>query len=173
MRVVSGIQPTGKMTFLRYAEFNEVKDGQIVSSAFYTDIPHVMMQAGLQPFPPQTGAHLVQPGPATLDGLLYGAQDPAEGDATLDAINAMISDLGTWQLGLPLEDELRRTWAEDMIWYGPAGSGTTYTIPRYAKQHSGPFRAAFTDRSKTRHLARIADGHYGGFFGWPNFTAGT
>ena len=37
--------------------------------------------------------------------------------------------------------------------------------------HSAPFRAGFTERSRTRHIARLAEGHYGGFFGWPNFTA--
>ncbi|MGP1358870.1 ester cyclase, partial [Roseicyclus sp.] len=70
-----------------------------------------------------------------------------------------------------LEEELRRTWAEDMLWWGPEGVGATYTIPRYARQHSGPFRAAFADRTGTGHIARLAEGHYGGFFGWPNFTA--
>ncbi len=166
-----GIQPTGKMAFLRYCEFHRVEDGRITETAMYFDIPHLMMQAGLQPFPPQTAAHLVQPGPRTHDGLLYEAQPEEEGTKTLAAIEAMIADLGQWQLGLPLEEELRRTWNEDMIWWGPAGIGATYTIPRYAKQHSGPFRAGFADRSKTKHIARLAEGHYGGFFGWPNFTA--
>jgi predicted ester cyclase len=166
-----GIAPTGKMAFLRYCEFNKLVDGKIVETAMYFDIPHLMMQAGLQPFPPQTAAHLVQPGPMTHDGLLFDAQPDAEGVATLAAINAMIGDLGTWQLGLPLEEELARTWRDDMIWWGPAGIGATYTIERYAKQHSGPFRAAFSERSKTKHICRMAEGHYGGFFGWPNFTA--
>lgn len=58
-----------------------------------------------------------------------------------------------------------------MIWWGPEGIGATYTIERYAKQHSAPFRAAFSERSKTRHVARLAEGNYAGFFGWPNFTA--
>lgn len=166
-----GIQPTGKMAFLRYCEFLRVQDGKIAEVAMYFDIPHLMMQAGLNPFPPQTAAHLVQPGPQTHDGLMFDAQPEAEGKTTLDTINAMIGDLGQWKSGLTMEDELRRTWAEDMIWWGPAGIGATYTIPRYAKQHSGPFRAGFTDRSKTRHICRMAEGHYGGFFGWPNFTA--
>lgn len=166
-----GIAPTGKMAFLRYCEFNRIEGGRIAETAMFFDIPHLMMQAGLAPFPPQTAAHLVQPGPMTHDGLLFDAQPEAEGTATLAAINAMIGDLGTWQLGLPLEEELARTWHNDMIWWGPAGIGATYTIERYAKQHSAPFRAAFTDRSKTRHLCRMAEGHYGGFFGWPNFTA--
>lgn len=165
------VAPTGKMAFLRYCEFNRIEDGRIVETAMYFDIPHLMIQAGLNPFPPQTAAHLVQPGPLTHDGLLYDDAPENEGKATLAAINAMISGIGTWQSGLPLEEELARSWHDDMIWWGPAGIGATYTIERYAKQHSGPFRAAFTDRSKTRHVARLAEGHYGGFFGWPNFTA--
>lgn len=166
-----GITPTGKMAFLRYCEFNRVEDGKITETAMYFDIPHLMAQAGCSPFPVQTARHLVQPGPQTHDGLLLDPQDPAEGEATLAAINAMINDLGTWSLGLPLEEELRRTWHEDMIWWGPEGIGATYTIPRYAAQHSGPFRAAFSDRTGTGHLCRMAEGHYGGFFGWPNFSA--
>jgi predicted ester cyclase len=166
-----GIAPTGKMAFLRYCEFNRVKNGKIIETAMYFDIPHLMIQAGQNPFPPATAAHMVQPGPMTHDGLLFDAQDPAEGQKTLATINKMITDLGQWNSGLSLEDELRRTWCEDMIWWGPAGIGATYTIERYAKQHSGPFRAAFKERSKTNHICRLAEGHYGGFFGWPNFTA--
>lgn len=166
-----GIVPTRKMTFLRYCEFNRVEGGKITDTMLHIDIPHLMMQAGQNPFPPQTAAHLVQPGPMTHDGLLFDAQPESEGVATLAAINAMIGDLGTWQLGLPLEEELARTWHDDMIWWGPAGIGATYTIERYAKQHSGPFRAAFYDRTGTGHVARLAEGHYGGFFGWPNFRA--
>lgn len=166
-----GIQPTGKMAFLRYCEFHRVFEDQIAETALYFDIPHLMMQAGLQPFPPQTAAHLVQPGPMTQDGLLFDEQDPIEGDRTIAAIKAMIADLGQWQSGLSLEEELRRTWNEDMVWWGPAGIGSTYTIGRYAQQHAGPFRAGFSERSKTKHVARVAEGAYGGFFGWPNFSA--
>ncbi|MDA5095480.1 ester cyclase [Aliiroseovarius sp. KMU-50] len=165
------IPPTGKIAMLRYCEFNRVEDGKIAETAMYFDLPHLMMQAGLDPFPIQTAAQLVQPGPQTHDGLLYDPQPRETGDETLNLINRMIGDLGQWDSGLSLEDELRLTWAEDMLWWGPTGIGATYTIPRYAKQHSGPFRAAFSDRSKTTHIARLAEGTYGGFFGWPNFTA--
>ena len=166
-----GIPPAGKIAMLRYCEFHRVEGDKITETAMYFDIPHLMMQAGLQPFPPQTAAHLVQPGPVTHEGLMYDAQDPEEGLKTLDLIHRMIRDLGQWDSGLSLEDELRQTWSEDMIWWGPAGIGATYTIERYAKQHSGPFRASLTDRSKTQHVARLAEGNFGGFFGWPNFTA--
>ena len=166
-----GIAPNGKLVMLRYCTFHRVEGGKIAETAMYFDIPHLMAQAGQNPFPNATAQHLVQPGPRTHDGLLFTAQPEAEGDRTLGAINAMISDLGGWDLGLPLEEELRRTWHEDMLWWGPTGIGASFTIPRYAKQHSGPFRAAFSDRSTTGHIARLAEGHYGGFFGWPNFTA--
>ena len=166
-----GIQPTGKMVMLRYAEFHKIENGKIAETAFYFDIPHLMMQAGYAPFPQQTAAHMVQPGPAPHDALLFEDADHTEGQKTMDAMNFMISDLGEWKSGLPLVDELARSWHDDMIWWGPAGIGATYTIARYADQHSGPFRAAFSERSGTGHIARFAEGHYGGFFGWPNFTA--
>ncbi|MEL0031807.1 MAG: ester cyclase [Paracoccaceae bacterium] len=166
-----GLQPTGKMAFLRYCEFNKIEDGKIVETAMYFDVPHFMVQANYNPFPKATAAHLVQPGPMPHNGLLFDQQDPNEGKKTLDLINSMISDLGQWNSGMKLEDELRRTWCEDMIWWGPTGIGATFTIERYAKQHSGPFRNAFSERSKTNHICRLSEGHFGGFFGWPNFTA--
>lgn len=166
-----GIPPTGKIAFLRYAEFNKVENGKITDVAFYFDIPHFMVQAGLQPFPPQSAAHCIQPGPQTHDGVYVADQEPAEAPKTMAAINAMVADLGQWNLGIPIEEELRRTWHEDMVWWGPEGIGATYTIPRYAEQHAGIFRASFDKRSKTKHIARVAEGYYGGFFGWPNFTA--
>lgn len=166
-----GIAPSGRMAFLRYCTFCKVEGERIVDIAMFFDIPHLMVQAGLRPFSESAGAYLVQPGPKGHGGLLFDAQPAEDGAATLAAINAMIEDLGQWQLGLPLEEELARTWHDDMIWWGPEGIGATYTIERYAKQHSGPFRAAFSDRSGTGHVARLAEGHFGGFFGWPNFTA--
>lgn len=166
-----GISPTGKMAFFRYCEFNRVENGKIVETSFYFDLPDLMIQAGLQPFKSQRGAQIVQPGPMMHNGLYFNDQPLEDGQKTQDAINAMITDLGTWKSGMKLEDELARTWHKDMIWWGPAGIGATYTIDRYAQQHSGPFRAAFSERSKTDHICRVAEGHFGGFFGWPNFTA--
>jgi predicted ester cyclase len=166
-----GIKPTQKLVMLRYAEFHRVEAGKIVETALFLDIPALMMQVGLRPFPDQTAAQFVQPGPLPHNAIMTEAQPAQEGAKTLTAINQMISDLGQWKLGLPLEEELARSWHSDMVWWGPAGIGATYTIERYAKQHSGPFRAGFTDRSATGHICRFAEGHYGGFFGWPNFTA--
>ena len=167
-----GIPPTQKVIMLRYCEFNNVKNGKIVETAMFFDIPHFMIQAGLVPFQSQTGAHLVQPGPITHSGLMFDPQDPLETKRTKEAIEFMINDIRTWKetCDEPLIDELRRSWNEDMIWWGPAGIGATYTIERYAKQHSGPFRSGFKNRKFNGHLCRVAEGHFGGFFGWPNLT---
>lgn len=165
-----GIPASRKIAMLRYCEFSRVEDGQIVEQAMFFDIPHLMVQAGLNPFGPQTGQHLVQPGPRTHDGLLWEDAEKDEAPKTLDAINAMIGDIADWSLPMSLEDELRRTWHEDMLWWGPEGIGASYTIERYAKQHSGPFRDAFQTRTFRGHIAKLAEGNYGGFFGWPNLT---
>jgi predicted ester cyclase len=167
-----GITPSGKMAFLRYCEFNKIENGKITETAMFFDIPHLMIQVGLHPFPTQTAAHFVQPGPMTHDGLMFEEQDPKESEKTLAAIDFMVNDLKTWKdpTKLPLVEELRRSWNEDMIWWGPAGIGSTYTIDRYAEQHSGPFRARFTDRIFKGHLCKFAEGKFGGFFGWPNLT---
>ena len=166
-----GIQPNFKIVMLRYCEFNLVNNGQILQTAFYFDIPHLMSQANQDPFDSQTGSSIVQPGPRTHDGVLFEDANPEESKATLQLINMMISHLGQWENPLPLEEELALSWQDDMLWWGPHGIGSTFTIERYAKQHAGPFRAAFSDKSGTGHIARLAEGHYGGFFGWPNFTA--
>lgn len=166
-----GIRPSRKLAMLRYCEFHRIEHGKIAETAMYFDIPHFMAQANLNPFGPQTAAFMIQPGPRTHDGLLLDPQPDQDGRATLELINLMITDLGQWQSGYTLEEELARSWSDDMVWWGPHGIGSTYTIERYAKQHAAPFRAGFADRSKSRHRARLAEGHYGGFFGWPSFTA--
>ena len=166
-----GIRPTGRIVMLRYAEFNLVANGIITETAWFCDLPHLMIQAGQNPFPPATGAHLVQPGPATHDGLLYDVQNPETGNATLAAINAMLSDMGEPARTMPIEQRLARTWNDDMIWWGPAGVGATYTIERYVRQHAGPFRAALNEGYRFNgHLCRLAEGNFGGFFGWANLT---
>jgi predicted ester cyclase len=167
-----GIPPSGKMAFLRFAEFNRVEDGKIAETALFCDIMHVMQQVGLHPLPLQTGAHFIQPGPRTHAGLLYGATDPAESKKTLDLINNMIFDLTQDYFDSP-EERLGRCWHKDMIWFGPAGIGATYTRERYVQQHQGPFRKHLKDITFNGHVCRLAEDHFGGFFGWANLSMKT
>lgn len=167
-----GIPSSGKMAFLRYAEFNRIVDGKIAETALFCDIIHVMQQVGLNPLPLQTGAHFIQPGPKTHAGLLYGPTDPKEGEKTLALINQMIADLTCDYWDSP-EERLGRTWRDDMIWFGPAGIGATYTRERYRKQHQGPFREHLKDIVFNGHICRMAEDHFGGFFGWANLSMKT
>ncbi len=168
-----GIPPTGKMVFIRFAEFNCVENGLIVETAFFCDVVSIMQQAGQYPLPPHTGAFFMHPGPRTHDGLLLEEQDPDAGKQTLAVLNRMVQDLH--QLNVSGEDNcppelLERSWTDDMIWYGPAGIGATYTVRRYQKQHQYPFRENLGNKVFNGHVARFAEGHYACFFGWANLT---
>ncbi len=169
------IPATRKISMIRYAEFNRIDAaGKIAQSALFIDLLHLMAQAGLHPLGvSQTGAQLVQPGPRTHDGLVMQPQPLEESRKTLDRINNMIGSIDHANAApkppAP-QDELAVDWQDDMIWWGPTGIGATYTIDRYIEQHQGPFRRAMEGRVLNGHLCRMAEGTYGGFFGWPNLT---
>lgn len=167
------IPKTGRMAHLRYAEFMRVANGKIVESALFFDLIGLMHQAGVYPLPPMTGEYFMYPGPRTHDGLILDNRPDNETAETMAVINRMIADLSSIN-HLTSEkcppDLLRRTWQEDMIWYGPCGIGASYTIERYQEQHQYPFRLNLADKTYNGHVARFAEGHYGGFFGWANLS---
>jgi len=168
-----GIRPHRKMVMIRYAEFNCVEDGKITKTGLWLDIIDVMHQHGINPLPPQTGASFVYPGPQTHDGIQLGDHEEVEGEKTLSLLNKMIDDLS--ELNRSGNDNcppelLARTWHDDMIWYGPAGIGATYTIRRYQQQHQYPFRENLADKVFNGHVSRFAEGDYACFFGWPNLS---
>ena len=168
-----GMRTTRKLAFLRYADFYCVQEGQLVRGVFFCDLIGVMHQLGISPLPLQTGVSFLYPGPRTHDGLLFEYQDNRESKKTLDLVNRMLADLTALDISgddLPPPEYLARTWHEDMIWYGPAGIGATYTIPRYQEQHQYPFRTGLQGKRFNGHLCRLAEGNYAGFFGWPNLT---
>lgn len=164
-----GIPPTGKIGFLRYAEFNRVCDGKIAETALFIDIISVMQQAGLNPLPDQTGAAFITPGPRTHDGLMFDDQDPEEGQKTQELILQLIEDLTTSYDDAP-EERLGRCWHDNMAWFGPAGIGATFTRERYRKQHQDPFRNGLKEFEYRGHICRFSEGKYGGFFGWPSLS---
>jgi len=168
-----GIPATRKMVFLPYAEFHRIEGNKIAESALFIDIIRVMQQADINPFPHQTATAIIQPGPRTHDGILHSAHNPKEAQATLDLVEDMVADLSTLNSSgdnRPPPELLARTWHDDMIWYGPAGIGAAFTIPRYQEQHQYPFREQLGDKVFNGHVTRIAEGNYAGWFGWPNLN---
>ena len=164
------LPPTGKIALIPYCEFHRVEGGRIEETALWLDIISVMKQAGLTPLAEQTGAEIVNPGPRTQDGLMFGPQSPAESKATLDLIMRMCSDLVDKDGFQSSNSSLADTWHDTMLWFGPSGIGATYTIERYQLQHQGPFRAGLEDIDFLGHVLEHAEGHYGAWFGWPNMT---
>lgn len=168
-----GIRHTRQIANLRYAEFNCVEEGKITETGLFIDLIGLMMQAGASPLPPSTGVYFNYPGPRTHDGLLFADAAEEEGVATLALVTEMVDDLTalneSGSMGCPPEI-LEKTWSPDMLWYGPAGVGATYTIPRYQEQHQLPFRANLGDKKFHGHVCTLAEGHYACFFGWPNLT---
>lgn len=168
-----GIPKTRKIVFLPYAEFHRVEEGRIAESALFIDIIRIMQQAGIDPFPNQTAMALIQPGPRTHDGVLLGHHDPQETKDTLDLVSKMVADLT--HLNKTGNDTcspayLARTWHDDMLWYGPAGIGSTYTIERYQEQHQYPFRERLSNKVFNGHVTRFGESNYAGWFGWPNLN---
>ena len=168
-----GIPHTRKIANLRYAEFNCVQDGKISQTGLFIDIMGLMVQAGTYPLPPSTGVYFNYPGPRTHDGLLFTDAPEDEGVTTLALVNEMINDLTelneSGSMGCPPE-VLERTWSKKMLWYGPAGIGASYTIPRYQEQHQLPFRQNLADKKFHGHVCRFAEGNFACFFGWPNLS---
>jgi hypothetical protein len=77
---------------------------------------------------------------------------------------------------------LAMDWHDDMIWWGPAGIGATYTIERYVRQHSTPFRDALPATGSTatspkspkrfRRLLRLGQPHLAQRGGYMGMTGG-
>lgn len=163
------LQPTHKLAFLRYCEFHRIEGDKIAESALHIDVMSMMAQAGSRVLPEPTGVVTMTPGPQTQDGLLFGAQPPQEGTATLDLIDRMIQRLVSGGVRTPLED-LPLDWHDDMLWWGPAGIGASYTHQGYLKGHARPFEDGLEFIRHNGHQTRIAEGSYGGFFGYPSIT---
>jgi len=170
---ILGIPHTRKFSNLRYAEFNCVKEGKIIQTGLFIDFIGLMIQAGVNPLPPSTGANNMAPAPLSNDGIHLSDAPAEEAVVTLDLLERMIDDLTKLNESGAMSSPpglLEKTWAQDMAWYGPAGIGATYTIERYREQHQLPFRSCLADKKFEGHVCRFAEGRYACFFGWPNLS---
>lgn len=167
-----GIRCTRQLAMIRYAEFTRVDENNVIQeTALFLDLTGLLQAVGMNPLPPSTGTYFCYPGPRTHDGLLYDDAPVQEGLTTQALVDRMVNDLTAINGSMTCAPEvLERTWSKDMVWYGPAGVGATFTIARYQEQHQLPFRSQLADKRFNGHVARIAEGNYAAFFGWPNLT---
>ncbi len=165
-----GIPASDHLAFLRAGEFYRLEDGKIAQARIILDLPDLMRQAGRFPYPFSLGLETLFPGPATHDGVLPNG---GGGAASLDLIEAMLGDLHVYDpdsFGSSGQTGSDGTWAEDMMWYGPAGIGSNYRWEGFVKDHRESFLRSFPDRKGGNHYCRIGDANYAAISGWPSMT---
>ena len=64
---------------------------------------------------------------------------------------------------------MEQYWAEDMVWYGPAGIGTKRGLKDFQENHQHPFLHAFSDKQANDEI-RIAEGDYVAATGYQDTT---
>lgn len=172
-RALFGVPPTGGAAFLRFGAFHEVRDGRIGRTYLILDLIDLMRQAGIWLLPPSLGVECLFPAPATGDGVRMGDGDLARSAKSQDLVDAMLAGLGRYAGD---EDTLAsmgqdRYWHPNMMWYGPAGIGTTRGLKGFQDFHQRPFLRALPDRKGGDHKARFAEDDYVCSTGWPSLRA--
>lgn len=167
-----GVQPSGKLVYLRIGEFWRVEHGKITEGRLIIDLLDLIHQTGIWPLAEaHYGAPIVFPAPQTQDGLCPANR--ADGAASLDVVEAMLSALHVFDpsdFGSEGQVGAGGTWAPDFAWYGPGGVGSTVAWRGFVDHHRAPFLRAFPDRKGGNHYARIGDGNYAAVSGWPSMT---
>lgn len=165
-----GLQPSGRLSFFRSGEFYRIEGERIAEAKIIFDIPDLARQSGRLPFSQIMGTEMLFPGPATHDGV---CPESGDGEATLAIVEGMLSDLHVYDpetSGSKGQTGPEGRWDENMLWYGPAGIGSTYRWEGFVDNHRAAFLAAFPDRVGGNHYCRIGDGNYAAVSGWPSMT---
>ena len=169
-----GIKATDTLCYLRYGEFHQVKNGKVVESYIYLDIPELMIACNEWPLKMGPGLSrgytgLIQ-GPATRDGVISRASDPNEGQRSYEIVTNMLNKLAT------KDEAWRPYWHENMMWYGPGAFGSFIGIDEFAS-FQVPFESQFDgwsggakNNGMTKHFTRFGDGNYTCSGGWPSLT---
>ena len=177
-----GIPATRQALLARFCECHELAEGQICRSYVFLDYLDIMRQAGYWPLAPSLGREGIWQQPQGNDGVLLTAQDEEVSRRSLELVLAMQTAMGWYGGGAPTRAALddmaqRRYWHRWMMWYGPAGIGSTRGLANYEAYHQIPFLVAFPDRGKLQgkgysgHFIRIGDGDYAVTGGWGHLLA--
>jgi hypothetical protein len=186
-----GIPATGRTLYLRYGEVWQIgPDGRAVQANLLWDVLDAMRQAGVWPLGPSLGVEGAWPGPLTADGVRMAPSDPGQSRASIEQTLAMHRTLAEHDdrsslsrdslIAMPQRDH----WHPKMMWYGPAGIGTTRGLAGFVDGHQLPFRIAFhrpqgtfeevtaeRNRHGAGHYIRIGDGPFSVTGGWPSVYA--
>lgn len=172
-----GLEPTGEVVFLRFAEIHEFDDGRVARTTMYLDMVDLARQVGRSILAPARGREVLWPAPDAQRcgaGLMTSAGGEATTKATLARVRAMQHDLhddATTRADMVAAAHLRH-WDANFWWYGPGGIGTTRGADGFVDDHQLPFRTALPDRvggGVTKgHFAKFADGRLACTAGWPS-----
>ena len=186
-----GIPPTGRAAMLRYGEVHEIDaGGRIARTSLLVDVLDAMRQAGHWPLQTSPAPETTWAGPLTADGVRLDATDEAEGERSIRQTLAMHAALAGFDDRASLGDPVRQRamleampqrehWHAKMMWYGPAGVGTTRGLDGFVDQHQAPFRVSFPGRrggatlneegdAEGGHYLQVGDGPYSVTGGWPS-----
>jgi predicted ester cyclase len=186
-----GIPATGKTVYLRYGEVWQIgPDGRAVQANLLWDVLDVMRQAGVWPLGRSLGVEGMWPGPLTADGVRLDPSDPVASRESIEQTLRMhktlaeFDDRGALSRQALIDMPQRDHWHPKMMWYGPAGIGTTRGLDGFVEGHQLPFRIAFhrpqgtfedvmAERARhgAGHYIRIGDGPYSATGGWPSVYA--
>ena len=177
-----GIAPTHGLCTLRLGINAVFEGGRIIKVYVLLDVIDVMRQAGYYPLRRMPGAAEAWAFPPCDSGATANTVDSALGAVTLTAVREM-------QMGLAKGDELKNLagsksrhsphWHKNMMWYGPAGIGSSRGQKGFLDYHGALFIQAFPDREGIvrdhngpedgpGHYTRVGDGHYAVTAGWPS-----
>ncbi|MDQ1902146.1 ester cyclase [Paracoccus sp. WLY502] len=186
-----GIPATRKAVYLRFGEVWQIGlDGRAIAAYLLWDVLDMMRQAGVWPLAPSLGIEEAWPCPLAVDGVRLAPSDARQGLASLEQTLQMHKALAQHDdrndlsreglLSMPQRDH----WHDRMMWYGPAGIGTTRGLDGFVDGHQLPFRIAFSRpqgsfqevtaeraRHGAGHYIRIGDGPYSVTGGWPSVYA--
>jgi predicted ester cyclase len=166
-----GIEPNHNLAFLRFGEFYRVENGAIVEARILVDLIDLLRQTGIRVLPVPTGVETLVPGPQDHAGLLHQAQLPEATAQSMALVESMIGGLHQFKNGSLKSMGMHAHWSEQMMWYGPAGIGSSRCVEGFQVHHQKPFLVAFPDRKGGNHRSRIAEGAYVASTGWPSITA--
>ena len=168
-----GIPATGGVLNVHFGEFSRLEAGKVCEVYVILDILDVIRQAGRWPadLPNSPGITDRAPGPASQDGVISADRDPTESTASLTLVEAMIAGLMSYDGRTLPSMGMTRFWHPQMMWYGPAGIGSSRRLKGFEDVHQRAFLTAFPDRVGGDHKARIGDGAYVGSTGWPSVRA--